>query len=96
VDAFSVLVVSSVILTLVKQTRRGKCAASVTLCPDDWDPIICNFDGSMLTKLARRWAPQIMACIQGESAHTARRDALESITELRCYRTRFAKAVQKL
>jgi oligoribonuclease len=50
-----------------------------------------NLDVSTLKELAKRWAPQVMAGIHKESAHTALSDVRDSITELRYYRTRFGE-----
>lgn len=48
-------------------------------------------DVSTLKELALRWAPKVYAGIQKESRHLARDDILESIEELRYYRSRFFK-----
>jgi oligoribonuclease len=45
-----------------------------------------NLDVSTLKELARRWAPEVLAGFQKESAHTALSDVLDSIAELRHYR----------
>lgn len=45
-----------------------------------------NLDVSTLKELARRWAPQILAGVEKESAHTALSDVRDSIAELRHYR----------
>ena len=50
-----------------------------------------NLVVSTLKELAKRWAPQVMAGIHKESAHTALSDVRDSITELRYYRTRFGE-----
>ncbi|MEO6365086.1 MAG: oligoribonuclease [Luteimonas sp.] len=46
-----------------------------------------NLDVSTLKELARRWAPQVLAGVNKESAHTALSDIRDSIDELRHYRT---------
>ena len=45
-----------------------------------------NLDVSTLKELARRWAPQVLAGVHKESAHTALSDVRDSIEELRHYR----------
>ena len=45
-----------------------------------------NLDVSTLKELARRWAPQVLAGVTKESAHTALSDVRDSIAELRHYR----------
>lgn len=45
-----------------------------------------NLDVSTLKELARRWAPQVLAGLNKESAHTALSDVHDSIAELRHYR----------
>lgn len=45
-----------------------------------------NLDVSTLKELARHWAPQILAGMRKESAHTALSDVRDSINELRYYR----------
>jgi oligoribonuclease len=45
-----------------------------------------NLDVSTLKELARRWAPQVLAGVSKESAHTALSDVRDSIDELRHYR----------
>ena len=45
-----------------------------------------NLDVSTLKELARRWAPQVAAGLNKESAHTALSDVRDSIAELRHYR----------
>lgn len=49
-----------------------------------------NLDVSTLKELAKRWAPQVLAGVQKESAHTALSDVRDSISELRYYRSRIA------
>ena len=49
-----------------------------------------NLDVSTLKELARRWAPQVLAGVRKQSAHTALSDVRDSIDELRYYRTHFA------
>jgi len=49
-----------------------------------------NLDVSTLKELARRWAPQVLAGVSKESAHTALSDVRDSIDELRHYRRHFA------
>lgn len=49
-----------------------------------------NLDVSTLKELAKRWAPQVLAGVQKESAHTALSDVRDSINELRYYRNRIA------
>ena len=45
-----------------------------------------NLDVSTLKELARRWAPQALAGVAKDSAHTALSDVHDSIAELRHYR----------
>lgn len=45
-----------------------------------------NLDVSTLKELARRWAPQVLAGVDKDSAHTALSDVRDSIAELRHYR----------
>lgn len=45
-----------------------------------------NLDVSTLKELARRWAPDVLAGMHKESAHTAMSDVRDSIEELRHYR----------
>ena len=45
-----------------------------------------NLDVSTIKELARRWAPQLMAGLRKEAAHTALSDVRDSIAELRYYR----------
>ncbi len=45
-----------------------------------------NLDVSTLKELARRWAPEVLAGIQKQAAHTALSDVHDSIDELRYYR----------
>jgi len=45
-----------------------------------------NLDVSTLKELARRWAPEVLAALKKESAHTALSDIHDSIAELRHYR----------
>jgi oligoribonuclease len=45
-----------------------------------------NLDVSTLKELARRWAPQVLAGVNKEAAHTALADVRDSIAELRHYR----------
>ena len=52
-----------------------------------------NLDVSTLKELARRWAPQVLAGVHKESAHTALSDVRDSIDELRYYRSRLADFV---
>ena len=52
-----------------------------------------NLDVSTLKELAKRWAPQVLAGFQKESAHTALSDVHDSIAELRHYRVHFAALV---
>lgn len=49
-----------------------------------------NLDVSTLKELARRWAPQVLAGVHKESAHTALSDVRDSIAELRHYRRHLA------
>lgn len=49
-----------------------------------------NLDVSTLKELARRWAPQVLAGVRKESAHTALSDVRDSIDELRHYRRHIA------
>ncbi|WP_133478328.1 oligoribonuclease [Cognatilysobacter segetis] len=45
-----------------------------------------NLDVSTIKELARRWAPQVLAGVSKEAAHTALSDVRDSIAELRHYR----------
>jgi len=45
-----------------------------------------NLDVSTLKELARRWAPDVLAGVRKQSAHTALSDVRDSIEELRHYR----------
>jgi oligoribonuclease len=45
-----------------------------------------NLDVSTIKELARRWAPQVLAGVRKEAAHTALSDVRDSIAELRHYR----------
>ena len=45
-----------------------------------------NLDVSTIKELARRWAPQVIAGVSKDSAHTALSDVRDSIAELRHYR----------
>ena len=45
-----------------------------------------NLDVSTIKELARRWAPQVLAGVRKQSAHTALSDVRDSIDELRFYR----------
>ena len=49
-----------------------------------------NLDVSTLKELARRWAPEVLAGFQKESAHTALSDVRDSISELAYYRRHIA------
>ena len=49
-----------------------------------------NLDVSTLKELARRWAPQVLAGVRKEAAHTALSDVRDSIAELRHYRRHLA------
>lgn len=49
-----------------------------------------NLDVSTLKELARRWAPDVLAGIDKEGAHTALSDVRDSIAELRHYRLHIA------
>jgi oligoribonuclease len=49
-----------------------------------------NLDVSTLKELARRWAPQVLAAVGKEAAHTALSDVRDSIAELRHYRRHLA------
>ena len=50
-----------------------------------------NLDLSTLKELARRWAPQVLAGMRKEAAHTALSDVRDSIDELRHYRRHIAE-----
>ncbi len=50
-----------------------------------------NLDVSTIKELARRWAPDVLAGVGKESAHTALSDVHDSITELRHYRSFMGK-----
>ena len=45
-----------------------------------------NLDVSTLKELARRWMPPVLSGLNKQSAHLARADIYESISELRYYR----------
>jgi len=49
-----------------------------------------NLDVSTLKELARRWAPQVLAGVRKEAAHTALSDVRDSIDELKHYRRHLA------
>jgi len=53
-----------------------------------------NLDVSTIKELARRWAPQVLAGLRKQSAHTALSDVRDSIDELRFYRMHFAALAQ--
>ena len=53
-----------------------------------------NLDVSTIKELARRWAPEVLAGVRKESAHTALSDVLDSIAELRHYRRHMAALVE--
>ena len=53
-----------------------------------------TLDVSTIKELARRWAPQVLAGLRKQSAHTALSDVRDSIDELRFYRTHFAALAQ--
>ena len=48
-----------------------------------------NLDVSTVKELARRWAPEVLAGVGKDSAHTALSDVRDSIAELRHYRRHF-------
>jgi oligoribonuclease len=50
-----------------------------------------NLDVSTLKELARRWAPDVLAAVHKQSAHTALSDVRDSIEELRHYRRHLSK-----
>lgn len=50
-----------------------------------------NLDVSTLKELARRWAPEIMEGFSKKNSHLAQDDILESIAELRYYRSNILK-----
>jgi len=50
-----------------------------------------NLDVSTLKELARRWKPELMKGIPKEGKHEALADILESIDELRYYRSNFLR-----
>ena len=50
-----------------------------------------NLDVSTIKELARRWAPQVLAGMRKEAAHTALSDVRDSIDELRHYRRHIAE-----
>lgn len=50
-----------------------------------------NLDVSTLKELCKRWQPEIARAFTKRSAHTALADIIESIDELRHYRTHFLK-----
>ena len=49
-----------------------------------------NLDVSTIKELARRWAPQVLAGLAKDSAHTAMSDVRDSIAELAYYRRHLA------
>lgn len=49
-----------------------------------------NLDVSTIKELARRWAPQVLAGLVKDSAHTAMSDVRDSIAELAYYRQHLA------
>ncbi|WP_374011619.1 oligoribonuclease [Pseudoxanthomonas koreensis] len=49
-----------------------------------------NLDVSTLKELARRWAPEVLAGVHKQAAHTALSDVHDSIEELRFYRRHLA------
>ena len=50
-----------------------------------------NLDVSTLKELARRWAPDVLAGVSKQAAHTALSDVHDSIAELRHYRRHLAQ-----
>jgi oligoribonuclease len=50
-----------------------------------------NLDVSTLKELARRWAPEVLAAVRKQAAHTALSDVHDSIEELRHYRRHLGK-----
>lgn len=46
-----------------------------------------NLDVSTIKELARRWAPEVLAGVRKEAAHTALSDVRDSIAELKHYRS---------
>jgi oligoribonuclease len=50
-----------------------------------------NLDVSTVKELARRWAPDVLAAVRKESAHTALADIRESVAELRHYRAHMGR-----
>ncbi|KAF1684722.1 oligoribonuclease [Pseudoxanthomonas broegbernensis] len=50
-----------------------------------------NLDVSTLKELARRWAPEVLAGVSKQAAHTALSDVHDSIAELRHYRRHLAQ-----
>lgn len=51
-----------------------------------------NIDVSTLKELARRWQPRVLEGFQKKGSHRALDDIIESIDELKHYRTHFIKA----
>lgn len=51
-----------------------------------------NLDVSTLKELCRRWRPELVKGFQKKAAHTALADIVESIEELKYYRTHFIRA----
>ncbi|MCL1633617.1 oligoribonuclease [Luteimonas sp. SX5] len=50
-----------------------------------------NLDVSTIKELARRWAPEVLAGVSKQAAHTALSDVRDSIEELRHYRQAMGK-----
>jgi oligoribonuclease len=50
-----------------------------------------NLDVSTLKELCKRWKPEVAKSFQKKSQHTAMADIVESIEELRHYRTHFIR-----
>lgn len=54
-----------------------------------------NLDVSTLKELARRWAPEVLAGVSKQAAHTALSDVHDSIAELRHYRQHLGSFVAR-
>ncbi|HJR73618.1 MAG TPA: oligoribonuclease, partial [Luteimonas sp.] len=55
-----------------------------------------NLDVSTIKELARRWAPDVLAGVRKEAAHTALSDVRDSIEELRHYRAAMGRFASPL
>jgi oligoribonuclease len=84
--------------TVVGKSKSPMCGN--TICQDrrfmaKWMPKLegyfhyRNIDVSTLKELARRWKPGVVEGFKKQQAHTALADIIESIEELKHYRTHF-------